>query len=148
MDFGEQEDIMKGNFFKQLIKKIIKSIICIGMLYHRWDIIDFITKIHPALFAVIPIVLFVIGFALFEAVTNIFGYLMKALREGVNCTVNDWLTINFTFILDALGGSPSNGDMFRPDGSLTFRGKNAVNDICHQRDMYNRTSTHRYLDKK
>lgn len=133
---------MKGNFFKQLTKKIIKFIICVLIVININSVGSWLSKVWAPLYA-ITFLLF--GFCIIsaiECITNIIHYIKIVKKYGFSEEVEDTYRI-----LDSDSTSTGEG-MFHPNGTLTFRGKTAFNDMCRQRDIYNRTSTHNYMNKK
>ena len=146
MVIGEPEVGMNNIFVRKMFKKLLKLVICTGVLIKIEEVYDFLRNHGRLTFLLIfPIIIFSAS-SIYECIVNIFHYISVKLNNRPDSDLEDVFTVNLTFFIS--GSGESNNDMFRPDGSLTHKGKVQVNSILHQRDMYNRSSTHRYYDDK
>ena len=138
---------MKNKLVWMLFKKVLKLSICVVVVLNTLNIVDFLTQ-HGRLTILLIFPIFIVSFvSAMEAIINIIHYISCRIHNGPDCELEDVFTADLVFFLTP-SNTGTNEDMFRPDGSLTYQGKVRVNSVLHQRDMYNRSSTHKYYDDK
>lgn len=137
---------MNNIFARKMFKKLLKLVICTCILIKIEDVYDFLINHGRLTFILIfPITMFS-ALSIYECIVNIFHYISVKLNNRPDSDLEDVFTVNLIFFMS--GSGESNEGMFRPDGSLTYKGKVQVNSVLHQRDMYNRSSTHKYYDDR
>lgn len=139
---------MNNNHACQFFKKILKLSICVGLIANKTKVFDFLTTHSRVAIAIIFPMSAVILIMAIEAMINIIHYIHVLIFVDPDSELEDVFTANLRFFLPSGHTSTTEEDMFRPDGSLTYQGKVRMNSMLHQRDMYNRSSTHKYYDDR